>query len=97
MEGGVAMGPTTVGIRDLKARLSKYVQQAKSGSVVVITERGHPVALLMPIGATVEQRLEELITAGLLAWSGQKLEPLVPVAVAKGGQTVAGLLLEDRE
>ena len=91
------MESMTVGIRDLKAQLSRYVQQAKAGAVVVVTERGHPVAQLTPIRPTVEQRLAELREAGLLDWSGQKLEALAPEAVAKGGKSVAELLLEARE
>jgi len=91
------MAQTTIGIRDLKAHLSNYVQQAKSGNVVVITERGQPVARLTPIRPTIEQRLDELIEAGLLEWSGQRLSPSTPVIATRGNKTVAELLLEDRE
>jgi len=38
-----------------------------------------------------------LTQAGLVAWNGEKLPPLAPVAKAKGKKTVAELLLEDRE
>lgn len=91
------MSQTTTGILDFKARLSSYVQQAKAGSVVVISERGQPVARLVPIRPTVEQRMEERGEAGLLDWNGQLLEPLVPEATARGGKTIAEPLLEDRE
>lgn len=49
-----------------------------------------------PIRPIVEQRLEELIEAGLLEWSGQRLPPFTPEIVAQGDRTVAELLLEDR-
>ncbi|MCB0004462.1 MAG: type II toxin-antitoxin system prevent-host-death family antitoxin [Anaerolineae bacterium] len=91
------MSQTTTGIRNFKAQLSSYVQQAKAGSVVIITERGKPVARLMPIRPTIEQRMEELVEAGLLDWNGQTLEPWVPEVKARGERTVAELLLEDRE
>ena len=91
------MSQTTTGIRDFKAQLCSYVQQAKAGSVVIITERGKPVARLMPIRPTIEQRMEELVEAGLLDWNGQTLEPWVPEVKARGERTVAELLLEDRE
>ena len=91
------MTPTTIGIRDLKARLSNYILEARAGNVVVITERGRPVARLVPIRATVEQRLEELIEAGLLEWNGQRMTPSMPEIEARGEATVAELLLEDRE
>jgi prevent-host-death family protein len=54
---------TTVGIRDLKARLSAYVELAHSGQTVVVTDRGRPVAELRPVGAP--STLDSLIEAGL--------------------------------
>ncbi|MDH7486261.1 MAG: type II toxin-antitoxin system prevent-host-death family antitoxin [Anaerolineae bacterium] len=91
------MTPMTVGIRDLKARLSSYVQQVKAGSMVVITERGRPVGRIVPLSPSVETRIQELIQVGLMAWSGRKLVPRTPVAQTRGKLTVADLLLEDRE
>ena len=70
---------------------------SKSGNVVVIAERGQPVARLVPIRPTVEQRLDELIEARLLEWSGQHLSPSMPEIETRGGMTLADLLLEDRE
>jgi prevent-host-death family protein len=87
----------TVGIRELKARLSSYIRQAKAGGSVVITDRGEPVARLVPVGQSLEDRMEDLVEAGLIAWSGQKLSRIAPVARTHGQQTVADLLLEDRE
>lgn len=91
------MTQITVGIRELKARLSSYVRQAKSGASVVITERGTPVARIVPIGRSLESRMEDLVEAGLITWSGKKLSRIAPVARTQGEQTVADLLLEDRE
>jgi len=91
------MTSTSIGVRELKARLSSYVQEAKSGNVVVITERGQPVARLMPIRPTIEQRLDELIEAGLLEWSGQRLPPVTSESTPRDGESLADLLLEDRE
>lgn len=42
----------TIGIRDLKARASEILHQVQqSGTEVVITHRGHPVARLEPIAS----------------------------------------------
>ena len=38
----------TVGIRQLKNNLSKYVRQVEGGAVVVVTDRGRIVAELRP-------------------------------------------------
>ena len=44
-----------VSIREMKNRLSKYLKLVQSGSAVVITDRGRPVARLAPIVASAEQ------------------------------------------
>ncbi len=46
----------TVGIRELKNRLSLYVRKAEAGDVVVITDRGRVVAELVPPGQGPERR-----------------------------------------
>ena len=43
---------TTANIAQIKARLSEYLSQVKIGSEVVITERGMPVARLVPLAPT---------------------------------------------
>lgn len=53
----------TVGIRDLKSRLSLYVKRAHAGETVLVTARGRPVALLTPLGAPTV--LDRLIAEGL--------------------------------
>ncbi len=91
------MAQTIVGIRDLKTRLSAYMQQVKAGATVVITERGRPIGRIVPLSPSVETRVQELVQAGLMAWSGRKLAPLAPLARTRGKRTLADLLLEDRE
>lgn len=56
-------------VADLKAHLSAYLKKVKAGREVVITERGKPVARLVPIqpGAVPRDRLEqELVEKGVL-------------------------------
>ncbi|MCV7193421.1 type II toxin-antitoxin system Phd/YefM family antitoxin [Mycolicibacterium brumae] len=48
---------TEVGIRALKQNASAVVADAAAGSVVIITDRGRPVAQLSPLPATPLQRL----------------------------------------
>lgn len=40
----------TAGVADLKARLSEYLARVKSGEEVLVTDRGRPVARLVPVG-----------------------------------------------
>ena len=91
------MSQTTVGIRELKSRLSHYLRQVKGGATLIITERGRPIGRIVPAGLPPEDKLETMVAAGLVAWSGRPLPPARPVATTRGHQTVADLLLEDRE
>ena len=91
------MPQTKAGIRELKAHLSAYLRQVKAGGTVTITERGEPIGQIVPLEQPTEARLETLKQAGLIAWNGERLPPLAPVARTWGDHTVADLLLEDRE
>lgn len=44
---GVAM--LTVGIKELKAKLSRYIEQAHAGEEIVVTDHGREVAMVIPI------------------------------------------------
>lgn len=91
------MQETTVGIRDLKAQLSQYLRQVKSGETIIITEWGKPVGRIIPIETSLNEKMETLISTGFIVWSGGKLPPTMPVAKLKGNKTISQLLLEDRE
>jgi prevent-host-death family protein len=91
------MTEISVGVRELKSRLSEYLRQVKAGQTVVITEHGQPVGRIVPAAQPLEVRLQAMAQAGLLLWSGKKLQPMLPVARVRGDRTVADLLVEDRE
>ena len=91
------MSSTTVGIRELKARLSYYLQQVKAGATLVITEHNRPIGKIVPANLALDERLLALLDSGLLAWSGTSLSAIDPVAKTRGPHTVADLLVEDRE
>lgn len=61
----------TVGLRELKNRLSEYVRQARSGHAVLVTDRGQVVAEIrspgqMPPGTNVDVAVVKLVNRGLL-------------------------------
>ncbi len=91
------MSQNAVGIRELKTHLSRYLRQLHAGATLVVTDRGRPVARIVPIQESVEDRIAELQQAGLLAWNGQRLPDHEPKVRPHGRATVADLLLEDRE
>lgn len=38
----------TVGVRELRQNLSRYLERVKEGETLIVTERGHQVARLVP-------------------------------------------------
>jgi prevent-host-death family protein len=99
------MAAITVGIRELKTRLGLYMRRVQAGGTVIITDRGKPVGRIIPVKSSAEAQVQELMQAGLVEWSGNKLthRPTgtpagrTPVARTRGRTTVAELLIEDRE
>lgn len=65
----------TVGIRELKARLSHYLHLVQAGETVRITDRGHEIAVINQPGDEHEA-LRRLMANGMVRWSGGK--PRVP-------------------
>ncbi len=58
-------GSDRVGVRDLKNRLSAYLDLVKSGQDIVVTEHGRPIARLSPVSADVD-RMAALVEAGIV-------------------------------
>jgi prevent-host-death family protein len=46
--------PKTVGVRELRQNLSKYLTRVKQGETLTVTERGHVVARLVPSPSDVD-------------------------------------------
>jgi prevent-host-death family protein len=94
------MEETTVGIRELKAQLSAYLQQVKAGKSLVITEHGKPIGRLVPLPKTKTERIQAMMEMGLIKWNGQKLgliDESKLVELEPGAtKTVTDILLEDR-
>ena len=67
------MQDNQVGIRELKAKLSSYLDKVKSGQTIVVTEHGKPIGQLVPIKPTLQEQLRSFEQAGLLAQAGKKL------------------------
>jgi prevent-host-death family protein len=81
-----------VGVRELKQRLSEYLDRAERGELVRVTERGRPKALLGPLPGRA--RVEEGVSEGWITpASGASLRP---VRRWKARRPVLDMLGEDR-
>lgn len=54
----------SVGVRELKNRLSEYLREVRSGEVVLVTDRGYVIAELVPPG---QRPNEHGLPSGLVA------------------------------
>jgi prevent-host-death family protein len=81
-----------VGVRELKQRLSEYLDRAERGELVRVTERGRPKALLGPLPGRA--RVEEGVGEGWITrGSGATLGA---VRRGKARRRVLDVLGEDR-
>lgn len=90
------MAEMTVGVRDFKARLGYYLAKAKKGQIINVTSHGKSVARIFPPNITLEERVNALQQAGIIAWSGKKLPRRKPVAINQGKKLASDLVVEMR-
>jgi prevent-host-death family protein len=91
---------TTVSIRELKNKLSEYIDRASRGEEIVVTRRGKAVATMSSAPKreeTLEEKLERLRAAGLI--SGGSGKPKLPQRRYKlqgEGPSMSEMIIEDR-
>ena len=65
----------TAAVAELKAQLSRYMSRVKAGEEILVTERGVPVARLVPVGGRGpdHEQLRDLERQGLMRLGSGKL------------------------
>jgi len=86
-----------VGVRELKNRLSEYLNQVKNGQTIIITEHGKPIGQIIPSGTPLEDRNWAMVKAGLAEWNGKRLEPGEPAAINRGDKLASDIVVDMRE
>jgi prevent-host-death family protein len=84
--------PVDVGVRELKQRLSEFLDRAERGEVIRVTERGRPKALLGPLPGSF--RLHQGIDEGWVTPGAD--EPLGQVQRVRSRRRVLDVLRDDR-
>lgn len=82
-----------VGVRELKAKLSAYLQQASGGEFITVTDRGRPIAVLGPPPGRVD--LQAAVEQGWVTPASRS--GLVPFRPRAGSMRVLDSLAEDRD
>jgi prevent-host-death family protein len=83
-----------VGVRELKASLSRYLARVREGETIVVTDRGRPVARLVPVG--IPEHVASLMAEGRVTWSGKPFVPPRRVHRLRPGPPVSDYIAEDR-
>jgi prevent-host-death family protein len=88
-------------ISEAKAKLSALLERVKAGEEVTITDRGKPVARIVPLAGTDvdwDERLERLERQGVITRPKRPLEPgwLRSRPLVKSRASVLEALLEER-
>ena len=90
---------TYVGIRELKAQLSKYVRSVRRGEEIVITDHGKPVARLVNgfgKDRSVGEKLVKLAHEGSLILPTKLWKPRGKALVHSKGRPASDIIMEDR-
>ena len=81
-----------VGVRELRNHLSRYLDRVRDGDELVVTDRGHAIARVVPVGG--ERVLDRLIAEGVVTPAREK-RSRAPKPI-KTKSTVSDLVREQR-
>jgi len=91
-------------VSEAKSRFSSYLNDVKRGEIVLIFDRGRPVARLEPVNFAdlpVEDQMRDLVRSGLVSAPRRKLvvEEFLswPRPKLPGGVSAAQAVVQDRE
>ena len=63
------MSSQTIGIREAKANLSRYLKRIRQGDEIILTEHGRPIGKIVPLqpeDLSLADRLQRLEDKGLI-------------------------------
>jgi prevent-host-death family protein len=90
----------TVGSRELKNRLGRYLALVRKGETIIVTDRGKTVAHIVPPNPgrsgseDLEQILKQLEAEGHLRLGTRPFKPVKPIKVK--GKPISQIIIEDR-
>jgi prevent-host-death family protein len=90
----------TVGSRELKNRLGRYLALVREGETIIVTDRGKTVAQIVPPNPdrgdseNLEQILKQLEAEGHLRLGTRPFKPFKPIKVK--GKPLSQIIIEDR-
>ena len=91
------MAKSFVGVRELKARLSEYLNEVREGDVIEVTSRGKTIARILPSAGKIKSDPMELVREGIANWNGKRIPARMPEFGFKDGTLASDLILENRD
>ncbi len=90
----------SIGVRELKAHLSRTLRHVRTGARVEVTEHGRPIAVIVPIDPAPNNVAwaHALVSKRQGHWNGAKLGDRVarPIPLRGRGPLASDIILEDR-
>jgi prevent-host-death family protein len=83
-----------VGVRELRNGLSRYLKRIRRGETIVVTDRGEPVARIIPVG--IPEHIANLMAEGHVTWSGRRFQPPRRRIRPSPGPPISSYVSEDR-
>lgn len=84
-----------VGVRELRDQLSRYLERAKAGEQIEITERGRPIALLVPLPES-RAAVAELVASGQVRLAERPWRPGTARTTAPEGAPLPSEVLDEQ-
>ena len=86
----------TVGIREFKKRLSEFLRRVADGERITVTDRGRPVAVIVPPESSPgDEALARMVREGLARWEGGR-PPVARRTYRIRGKPISDTVIEDR-
>jgi prevent-host-death family protein len=83
----------SVGIKELKEKLSGYLDRVRHGEEIIVTDRGKEIAKVIPISRE-RIAIRHLMETSQAAWAGDK--PKGIKGIRSKGKALSSTILEDR-
>jgi len=91
------MSSSAVSVSELKANLSHYLRQARRGGEIQVTDRGTPVARLVPPSTPEDEHLSRLIMSGVLRAGEGEAAAVLDEPALQIPTSLAEALVSERE
>ncbi|CAN2170161.1 hypothetical protein MCEORE3_00031 [Candidatus Nanopelagicaceae bacterium] len=86
-----------VGIRELRLDTSKILTRVLEGEEFLVTDRGEPIAQLIPVNVDSDSYFQKLVDAGeIIPAESPNFKFKVPSIVHSGKKSVSEKLIEER-